>query len=294
MSILLLAKTFLEEHSNTDRTPYLFNGKELDEETGLYYYGARYYDAKTSVWQSVDPLVLYDPVMETEAYLDGQHNGGVINSGNLASYSYTYGNPIKYIDPNGKQSVSEFIEGAGEGLHDLGEALAPVRPAPESDPKTFSEWWNNLKSAPSNIKKTYREGTFKDKVRLTVGLLAIIKGKSKTPKVSNIAKAGLSGQGVFGKCIAFANAFVKKKGGVVKTIDLRDTGFMNIGTAKTGLSLNGFHKFVEKVVDGKKYIYDNMNPNGVLKADYIKSLEAVNTSKGLLMKGEHIFKNHVK
>ena len=71
---------------------------------GLYYYGARYYDAKTSVWQSVDPLVLYDPVMEVEAYLDGQHNGGVFNSGNLASYSYTYGNPIKYIDPNGKQT----------------------------------------------------------------------------------------------------------------------------------------------------------------------------------------------
>ena len=34
-------ETFVEEHSNTERTPYLFNGKELDEETGLYYYGAR-------------------------------------------------------------------------------------------------------------------------------------------------------------------------------------------------------------------------------------------------------------
>jgi hypothetical protein len=29
-------ETFVEEHSNTDRTPYLYNGKELDEETGLY------------------------------------------------------------------------------------------------------------------------------------------------------------------------------------------------------------------------------------------------------------------
>ena len=26
--------------------PYLFNGKELDSETGLYYYGTRYYDPK--------------------------------------------------------------------------------------------------------------------------------------------------------------------------------------------------------------------------------------------------------
>jgi RHS repeat-associated protein len=45
-------ETFVEEHSNTWRTPYLFNGKELDDETGLYYYGARYYDPVTSVWES--------------------------------------------------------------------------------------------------------------------------------------------------------------------------------------------------------------------------------------------------
>jgi RHS repeat-associated protein len=49
-------ETFVEEHSNTHRTPYLFNGKEQDEETGLYYYGARYMDARTSVWLSVDSL----------------------------------------------------------------------------------------------------------------------------------------------------------------------------------------------------------------------------------------------
>ena len=42
-------ETFVQEHSNTDRIPYLFNGKELDEETGLYYYGARYYDPRTSI-----------------------------------------------------------------------------------------------------------------------------------------------------------------------------------------------------------------------------------------------------
>ena len=33
----------------------LASGPALDEETGLYYYGARYYDPRTSVWQSVDP-----------------------------------------------------------------------------------------------------------------------------------------------------------------------------------------------------------------------------------------------
>ena len=32
------------------------NGKELDAETGLYYYGARYYDPATALWLGVDPL----------------------------------------------------------------------------------------------------------------------------------------------------------------------------------------------------------------------------------------------
>src|SRR5690606_28987255 len=33
-----------------------FNGKELDAATGMYYYGARYYDPRISIFVSVDPL----------------------------------------------------------------------------------------------------------------------------------------------------------------------------------------------------------------------------------------------
>ncbi len=47
-------EVFIEERNNTWNTPYLFNAKELDEETGLYYYGARYYNPRESVWLSVD------------------------------------------------------------------------------------------------------------------------------------------------------------------------------------------------------------------------------------------------
>ena len=36
-------EVFIEERNNVWNTPYLFNAKEYDEETGLYYYGARYY-----------------------------------------------------------------------------------------------------------------------------------------------------------------------------------------------------------------------------------------------------------
>ncbi len=61
--------------------PYKFNGKELDEETGLYYYGARYMNPRLSIWYGTDPM--------QEKYPE------------LTTYCYTYGNPISYIDPDG-------------------------------------------------------------------------------------------------------------------------------------------------------------------------------------------------
>ena len=107
-------ETFLEEHSNTDRTPYLFNGKELDEETGLYYYGARYYDPVTSVWQSVDPLAEKYP--------------------NRSPYEYTFSNPIKYLDPNGMEGIPPpeyYMNDQGfwiQGDSGFGEYIGNVAP----------------------------------------------------------------------------------------------------------------------------------------------------------------------
>ena len=50
-------ETWVEQTKDFDGIPYLFTAKELDEETGLYYFGARYYDPRTSVWQSTDPAL---------------------------------------------------------------------------------------------------------------------------------------------------------------------------------------------------------------------------------------------
>ncbi len=68
----------------------------------MYYYGARYYDPRMSLWMSVDPLLTFDPHNE-ENYIEGEHNGGVFNNYNLNPYSYCYQNPVILTDPNGKQ-----------------------------------------------------------------------------------------------------------------------------------------------------------------------------------------------
>jgi RHS repeat-associated protein len=98
-------ETWVDE-SRDEPTPFQFTGKELDPETGLYYYGARYYDPVTSVWQSADPIV--------EGYLDGDTNGGVYSPSNLAAYTYANNSPVVLNDPDGR-SWSSFGEGLGNG-----------------------------------------------------------------------------------------------------------------------------------------------------------------------------------
>ena len=84
-------EVFVERRFGTSGfdTPYLFNGKELDEETGLYYYGARYYDPKMSVWYSTDPMEEKYPWVST--------------------YCHTMNNPNLFIDKEGRYIL--FIGG---------------------------------------------------------------------------------------------------------------------------------------------------------------------------------------
>ena len=130
---IAFGEVLFEEHSTSKTMPYLFNGKELDQETNLTYFGARYLDMKTSLWLNTDPLSGYNPIQETEHYIDGQHNNGVFNPMNHNTYGYTYNNPIIYIDPNGKQSKwvnrlqggLQMIGGAIEAIGGAGMILAP-------------------------------------------------------------------------------------------------------------------------------------------------------------------------
>jgi RHS repeat-associated protein len=84
--------------------PYRFTGKERDKETGLYYFGARYLDPRESRWLSVDPAMgEYVPGPGQDAgELPGM--GGVFNTVNLHVYHYAGNNPVKYVDPDGRES----------------------------------------------------------------------------------------------------------------------------------------------------------------------------------------------
>lgn len=62
---------------------FTFSAKERDAETGLSYYGSRYYSSDLSIWLSVDPQAAKYP--------------------GLSPYVYCANNPIKLVDPNGEE-----------------------------------------------------------------------------------------------------------------------------------------------------------------------------------------------
>ncbi|WP_437913154.1 SpvB/TcaC N-terminal domain-containing protein [Sorangium sp. So ce302] len=68
------------------RKRYRYTGKEKDEETGLYYHGARYYAPWLGRWTSADPA-------------------GVVDGPNL--YAYVIGNPVRLHDPGGQESATD-------------------------------------------------------------------------------------------------------------------------------------------------------------------------------------------
>jgi RHS repeat-associated protein len=100
-------------------------GKELDAETGLYYYGARYLDPKTGRWIS-----------------------GVFNYVNLHVYHYAGNNPVRYVDPNGRTPGNPF-DTADEAAIDVLNYINPI----SFDSDNFSDYTGYLGTPSGNFLK---------------------------------------------------------------------------------------------------------------------------------------------
>ena len=71
---------------------YTFSAKEKDSETGLSYFGSRYYSSDLSIWLSVDPM-------------SGKYPS-------LSPYVYCADNPVRVVDPDGEE-IGIFLDSDG-------------------------------------------------------------------------------------------------------------------------------------------------------------------------------------
>ncbi len=80
-----IATTTLHSPLSTLHSSHTFSAKERDSETGLSYFGSRYYSSDLSIWLSVDPMSDKYP--------------------SLSPYVYCADNPVKLVDPNGEEGI---------------------------------------------------------------------------------------------------------------------------------------------------------------------------------------------
>ncbi len=95
--------------SGEDVAWFYFTGQRLDDKTGLYYYGARYYDPSLGRFLTPDTIV--------------QSPG---NPQTFNRYSYANNNPVNNIDPDGHsfwKSIKKFFQKYGDFISPLGRAI---------------------------------------------------------------------------------------------------------------------------------------------------------------------------
>ena len=78
---------------------YTFSAKEKDVETGLSYFGSRYYSSDLSIWLSVDPMSAKYP--------------------SFSPYVYCANNPVRCVDPDGEAwDIDGYIYNPGQNCPD--------------------------------------------------------------------------------------------------------------------------------------------------------------------------------
>lgn len=77
-------------------TRYTFTGREIDSDTGMMYYRARWYDSKQGRFNSEDPIGF--------------------RARDINLYRYAQGNPLLYVDPTGLRRCNPLLGAIIGGL----------------------------------------------------------------------------------------------------------------------------------------------------------------------------------
>lgn len=141
-------------HGFTD-VDHQFSSKELDENTGLYYFGARYYNPGIGRFMSVDP-----------AGID------ITNPQSWNRYAYVRNNPYTYVDPDGRQLVRFNSEEDAENFDptSLAGPLSVVNTVKSVGFRLFRKVSSYVKSNPKSISNTVVNNPIPERVARVIDL----------------------------------------------------------------------------------------------------------------------------
>ena len=148
---------------------YTFSAKEKDPETGLSYFGSRYYSSDLSVWLSVDPM-------------SGKYPS-------LSPYVYCANNPVRVVDPNGEDYVV-VVEGNTITIKAMYFVTIDTQ-------KGVDEAIRNFKEQAPNLSYTSQDGkTYSVKFDLSIAKVF------DTPEQAKQAKEENKGCGYANYCVS--------------------------------------------------------------------------------------------
>ena len=227
-----------------------------------------------------------------------------MNSGNPALGVVSFVDD--WYDDKAKSKVNAF----GRGLDRTAKSIAPIRPMTKEESKavedaggSFQYLKKTVQDLPNLPKHLYdagvgyvntmNNGSTEDKVESTTAMIgtiaAIVKGK-KPSNFGSVARAGfdfstkgLKGAGQLFKCKEFAKDFVKtfkttltQTGIKVRHLEFRGATDFIYWNGKQ-ISTNGIHQAVEVITNKGAYIFDNLNPNGMPKSEWLSKLVIIST-----------------
>jgi RHS repeat-associated protein len=97
------------QNTNAFKVSRRYTGQVLDEGTGLYYYNARYYDPVLGRFTQPDDVIQ-----------------DIFNPQTYNRYSYCVNNPLRYTDPTGHGSISDWWNATQEGAGIVGGWVSNV------------------------------------------------------------------------------------------------------------------------------------------------------------------------
>lgn len=153
---------------------YTLTGKELDENTGLTYFGARFYDAATAQWMTQDT-----------------YRGVFTNPKSIHRYSYVEGNPITYYDAYGYWP--EFLDKAVDAVKEaVGSAVQGVQNFYEENKQTIATVASAVAGVAAGVAATAAVASF---CAVTAGIGCVILAGAAAGAAAG-AVSSVVGQGI--------------------------------------------------------------------------------------------------